>query len=181
MRNEKVYKLTLTALMAALSYVVFTFLQIKIALPGGDATSLHLGNAVCVLGALLLGGVLICTGIAMHTAITAPTPSISIPRADKRDEAVAVPAKPKGPVFFPVDPNDFNPIGLVKVYRPGTKNGAIISWMDPLTNTEVFRWDENPNYPNGPHYHITSAGSGEHYYPGTIVPEPYATIYFPLR
>ena len=37
MRNEKVYKLTLTALMAALSYVVFTFLQIKIALPGGDS------------------------------------------------------------------------------------------------------------------------------------------------
>ena len=57
MRNEKVYKLTLTALMAALSYVVFTFLQIKVTLPGGDATSFHLGNAVCVLGALLLGGV----------------------------------------------------------------------------------------------------------------------------
>lgn len=56
MRNEKVYKLTLTALMAALSYVVFTFLQIKIQIPGGDATSFHLGNAVCVLGALLLGG-----------------------------------------------------------------------------------------------------------------------------
>ena len=47
MRNEKIYKLTLTALMAALSYVVFTFLQIKIPLPGGDATSFHLGNAVC--------------------------------------------------------------------------------------------------------------------------------------
>ena len=43
--------------MAALSYVVFTFLQIKITLPGGDATSIHLGNAVCVLGALILGGV----------------------------------------------------------------------------------------------------------------------------
>ncbi|MGN0427910.1 MAG: ECF transporter S component [Agathobacter sp.] len=57
MRNEKVYKLTLAALMAALSYVVFTFLQIKITLPGGDATSFHLGNAVCVLAALLLGGV----------------------------------------------------------------------------------------------------------------------------
>ena len=36
--------------------MVFTFLQIKITLPGGDATSIHLGNAVCVLGALLLGG-----------------------------------------------------------------------------------------------------------------------------
>lgn len=57
MRNEKIYKLTMTALMAALSYVVFTFLQIKVPLPGGDATSFHLGNAVCVLGALLLGGV----------------------------------------------------------------------------------------------------------------------------
>lgn len=42
--------------MAALSYVVFTFLQIKITLPGGDATSIHLGNAICVLGGLLLGG-----------------------------------------------------------------------------------------------------------------------------
>lgn len=56
MRNEKVFKLVMTGLMAALSYVVFTFLQIKITLPGGDATSIHLGNAVCVLGALLLGG-----------------------------------------------------------------------------------------------------------------------------
>lgn len=56
MRNEKIQKLVLTGVFAALSYVVFTFLQIKIALPGGDATSIHLGNAVCVLGALILGG-----------------------------------------------------------------------------------------------------------------------------
>lgn len=56
MKNENVQKIALTGLFAALSYVVFTFLQIKIPLPGGDATSIHLGNAVCVLGALLLGG-----------------------------------------------------------------------------------------------------------------------------
>ena len=49
-------KIVYVGLFAALSYVVFTFLQIKITLPGGDATSIHLGNAVCVLGALLLGG-----------------------------------------------------------------------------------------------------------------------------
>ena len=54
--NEAVYKVPLTGLFAAMSYVVFTFLQFKITLPGGDATSIHLGNAVCVLGALLLGG-----------------------------------------------------------------------------------------------------------------------------
>lgn len=56
MKNEKVMKIVYVGLFAALSYVVFTFLQIKITLPGGDATSIHLGNAVCVLGALLLGG-----------------------------------------------------------------------------------------------------------------------------
>lgn len=49
-------RITAIAMLAALSYVVFTFLQIKISLPGGDATSIHLGNAVCVLGALLMGG-----------------------------------------------------------------------------------------------------------------------------
>lgn len=56
MKNEKVFKIVLVGLFAALSYVVFTFLQIKIPLPGGDATSIHLGNAVCVIAALLLGG-----------------------------------------------------------------------------------------------------------------------------
>lgn len=56
-QHQHLIKIALTGLMAALSYVVFTFLQIKIPLPGGDATSIHLGNAVCVLGALILGGV----------------------------------------------------------------------------------------------------------------------------
>ena len=58
MTNQKqtVLKLAQTALIAALCYVAFTFLQIKIPMPGGDATSLHIGNAFCVLGALLLGG-----------------------------------------------------------------------------------------------------------------------------
>lgn len=55
-RNETVIKLAQTALMATLCFVSFTFLQIKIPMPGGDATSLHIGNAFCVLGALILGG-----------------------------------------------------------------------------------------------------------------------------
>ena len=54
--HKQLMKIAFTGLMAALSYVVFTFLQIRIPLPGGDATSIHLGNAICVLGALLLGG-----------------------------------------------------------------------------------------------------------------------------
>ena len=67
MKNEKLLKLVMTGVFAALSYVVFTFLQIKITLPGGDATSIHLGNAVCVLGALLLGGLYGGTGGAIMT------------------------------------------------------------------------------------------------------------------
>ena len=55
-RNQTVMKLAQTAILAALCYVSFTYLQIKIPMPGGDATSLHIGNAFCVLGALLLGG-----------------------------------------------------------------------------------------------------------------------------
>lgn len=54
-RNERVMKLAQTAILAALCYVTFTFLQIKIPTPGGT-TSLHIGNAFCVLAALLIGG-----------------------------------------------------------------------------------------------------------------------------
>ena len=55
-KNQTVIKLAQTASLAALCYVSFTYLQIKIPMPGGDATSIHIGNAFCVLAALLLGG-----------------------------------------------------------------------------------------------------------------------------
>ena len=55
-RNETVIKLAQTALMAALCYVAFAYLKINIPMPGGDATALHIGNAFCVLAALILGG-----------------------------------------------------------------------------------------------------------------------------
>lgn len=55
-KNIRTKKLIQTALLAALCFVSFTFLQIKIPLPGGDASSLHIGNAFCVLASLLLGG-----------------------------------------------------------------------------------------------------------------------------
>lgn len=54
--NNKTLKIATIGLMAALAYVSFTFLQIKIPTPGGT-TSFHLGNTFCVLAALLLGGV----------------------------------------------------------------------------------------------------------------------------
>ena len=56
-QNQTTIKLAQTAILSALCFVTFTFLQIKIPMPGGDATSLHIGNAFCVLAALLVGGV----------------------------------------------------------------------------------------------------------------------------
>lgn len=57
MTDNKVYRIVLTALMASLCYVAFTFLKIPIPTFGGDYVALHIGNAFCVLAALLLGGV----------------------------------------------------------------------------------------------------------------------------
>ena len=111
----------------------------------------------------------------IYRSTQAPTAAAS---DDEKVEEKVVPKRPT-PVIFPLNPNDFNPAGLIKVPRQGTKNGMLISWMDPLTNKEVFRWDENPNDSNGPHYHIYGTG---HFIPGVdLVPEPYATIYFPVR
>lgn len=57
MKSEKTLKLVITGLMAALCYVAFTYVKIPIPVPGGDTVALHVGNAFCVLAALLLGGV----------------------------------------------------------------------------------------------------------------------------
>ena len=54
--NEKLFKLAVTGLMAALCYVAFTYVKIPIPTIGGDMVALHVGNAFCVLAALLLGG-----------------------------------------------------------------------------------------------------------------------------
>lgn len=55
-KNTRLIKLMQTGVLAALCFVSFTFLSIKIPVGGNDAVSLHIGNAFCVLAALLLGG-----------------------------------------------------------------------------------------------------------------------------
>jgi len=55
MKNKKILKLTLTALLSALCYVSFTFLKITIPTPLGY-TSFHLGNTFVLVAAMLLNG-----------------------------------------------------------------------------------------------------------------------------
>ncbi len=49
-------RISVTALMAALCYVAFTYFKVSIPTIGGH-TAFHLGNTFCVLASLLLGGV----------------------------------------------------------------------------------------------------------------------------
>ena len=53
-QDVSVRRLAFSAVFAALTYVVFTYLSIKLPTPGGQV-SIHLGNAFAALGALLLG------------------------------------------------------------------------------------------------------------------------------
>ena len=96
-----------------------------------------------------------------------PTP---MPEADDGDKTKVV--------IFPANPHMFLPRGMTLSNRPGTKNGKFIFYQLPGGHI-VFRWDENINYSNGPHYHILDENGGEHhYYAGDVVPEPYASLYF---
>ena len=53
--RETLQKIAFAGVFAAVTYVVFTFLSIRIPTPGSGQVSVHLGNAFVVLGALLLG------------------------------------------------------------------------------------------------------------------------------
>lgn len=55
--NNKTLKLAQSAIFAALAFISFTYLQVKIPVPGGgDFTSIHFGNVFLVVASLLLGG-----------------------------------------------------------------------------------------------------------------------------
>ncbi len=54
-RQDALKKLAFAGIFAALTYIVFTFFSIPVPTIGGGKVTVHLGNAFCVLGALLLG------------------------------------------------------------------------------------------------------------------------------
>ena len=57
MKDDAVKKVVFAGVFAALTFVVFTYMSIRIPTPPAGQVSVHLGNAFVVLGALLLGGV----------------------------------------------------------------------------------------------------------------------------
>ena len=109
-----------------------------------------------------------------------PLPPLSIPKAEEKEKEVTA-SNPKKQAYFPSNPYDFHPKGLIFKDYPGTGNGKVIKWFIPGTKTVIFEWDED--FKNGPHYHAImvewgSKHKGPHYPPGHTVPEPWNTTYF---
>ena len=116
-KEENVRKMVFAGISAALTYIVFTFLSIPIPTIAGDKVTVHLGNAFCVLGALILGSAYGGVGGALGLTI-----------ADLMDPVYIVQA----PITF-----------LIKLLM-GIIVGTIAHKMGHITTerdlSKVFRW-----------------------------------------
>jgi len=116
-KEENVRKMVFAGIFAALTYIVFTFLSIPIPTIAGDKVTVHLGNAFCVLGALILGSAYGGVGGALGLTI-----------ADLMDPVYIVQA----PITF-----------FIKLFM-GIIVGTIAHKMGHITTeknlSKVFRW-----------------------------------------
>ena len=161
--------------------------------------ALSLGTMIKIAGALLFtfAATAILTTPAVQQGISDAAVSIgtsissafSKSKSDEKEQSKSVPkdiTKSKlnnNQAYFPVNPYEFNPKGLVRTEYAGTKNGKIIEWRDPNLDAKIFEWNENTLFSNGPHYHTMKVEwdgkhFGTHYYAGQAVPEPWNSIYF---
>ena len=140
------------------------------------------GPADVVGAALLIIGAMGFVGIVIHTTITNISQySSNIFKEDEKEELIETSPPSYKQAFFTANPYAFTPSGLIMLQIPGSYNGRIIKWLDPITRVAVFEWDEDWKY--GPHYHVMKPEwdndhMGIHYLPGTPVPEPWNTLYF---
>ena len=112
--------------------------------------------------------------------------SIAKDGADSIEKNIDIPYLPiKKPVFFPVNPDNFNPKGMLRSTYD-TPNGLVIKWG--YTNkVALFEWNEDIKM--GDHYHCilpewknkhSESGKSKdviHYRAGQIIPEPWASWY----
>ena len=116
-KEDSLKKLVFASIFAALTYIVFTFLSIPIPTIAGDKVTVHLGNAFCVLGALILGSFYGGAGGALGLTI-----------ADLMDPVYIVQA----------------PITFVIKFPMGVLVGTIAHKMGHISTekdlSKVFRW-----------------------------------------
>ncbi len=112
--------------------------------------------------------------------------SIARDDADSIEKNIDIPyLQIKKPVFFPVNPDNFNTKGMLRS-NYDTPNGLVIKWG--YTNkVALFEWNEDIKM--GDHYHCilpewknkhSESGKNKdviHYRAGQIIPEPWASWY----
>ena len=124
---------------------------------------LPIGDAVAAVAIAV-----VAVGVVSYAAIK----SASTTKA--KDVAASMPKTNNKDVYFPENPYDFAPKGLVFMGPYETFNGKIIKWNYQGV-IEIFEWDEDKK--EGPHYHV-GGHDNTHYYAGDKVPELYASVFF---
>ena len=145
------------------------------------------GDIIGIFGAL---GILAYGEILKHISKSKPKTSTSTRTQTETTNAPSpTPTVSPSPTpkphqeYFPVNPFDFHPFGLIaKVYPIGANSPIVIKWNIPFTKVSIFEWDYDAK--NGSHYHVmlpsmnNSHLEGGHYLPGDAVPEPWNSLFF---
>ena len=84
---------------------------------------------------------------------------------------------------FPVAPELFHPNGLYISFREHINRGWAVKWNIPNTKITIFEWNQDCTDIVGQHYHcltpeMNNKHGGDHYHPGDLIPEPWASLYF---
>ena len=91
------------------------------------------GPADVVSGVLLIGGVIVCAGIATYTAITAPAPAVSLSKVEEKDEVISSPQS-NGVTYYHVTTLE----NAVAIMTTGVMTGS--EWE----GGHVYAWKTNP-------------------------------------
>ena len=93
------------------------------------------GPADIAAGLLLLGGLVVCAGIATYTTMTAPAPSISLPRVEEKEKDVTAPPPSNGTTYYHVT----TPDNAAAIMTTGVMTGS--KWESGY----VYAWKKKPS------------------------------------
>ena len=107
--------------------------------------------ALATLGIMLLGCALFRTAEILANAppyipeyslpeVKIETDSDSKSKTEEKD-ITKERSSTKKQAYFTLNPDDFNPIGLIREEYPGTYNGRTIKWRDPISLSCIFEWN----------------------------------------
>ena len=163
--------------------------------PKNSATGSNMSQvgAICAVGSLLsaadgplpigdIAGIILIAGASVLISANSDVQAPSL--SDEKDLSITKWPELKCAATFPVNPYEFNPIGLERctyVQIGKGSNGGVIKWELPGTHIVIFEWNEDLRH--FPHYHCllpewNNQHHDDHWIAGDIVPPPWQFLYF---